>query len=255
MHLTRGDVILVPSGLGHSLVDIPGRPVRPLEELIGAPLGGAPMELVIDGSGPLTGLLCGGYLLDPGPRHPLTAMLPPIVHVGAGQARGTGLTAAVELLSAESDGADPGAPAVVASLIDLLFVYLLRSWLAGQSRAEGGWAAALYDPAVGGALALIHADPARPWTVAMLARAVGVPRATFTRRFTTLTGQPPMAYITSWRMIMAARILREGRAPLREVAPRVGYDSEFAFARTFKRIIGQAPGRYRAAAGTAAWAR
>lgn len=249
VHLTRGDVVLVPSGLGHCLTDSPGRPALPIEELIGGPLGGTePRELVIAGDGPLTGLLCGGYLLEPGPRHPLTTMLPPVVHIAAGQARGTGLPGAVDLLSAESERADPGAPAVVASLIDLLFVYVLRAWLAGQGQADSGWAAALYDPAVGGALALIHADPARPWTVDMLARAAGVPRATFTRRFTTLTGQPPMAYVTGWRMIIATRLLREDRrTPLREVARRVGYDSEFAFARAFKRITGNAPGRYRAA--------
>jgi AraC-like DNA-binding protein len=131
---------------------------------------------------------------------------------------------------------------VVTSLIDLLFVYLLRAWLAEQDHAVGGWAGALYDPAaVGGALAMVHADPARPWTVTNLARAVGVPRATFSRRFTTMTGQSPTAYVTMWRMTVAARLLHEGRAPLREVAPRVGYDSEFAFARTFKRVVGCAP--------------
>jgi AraC-like DNA-binding protein len=243
MHLARGDVVLIPSGLGHCLADIPGRPARPLEELIGVPLGVGAADLVIDGNGPLTGLL-----------HPLTAMLPPIVHIGAGQARGTGLTAAVDLLAAESQGTDPGASAVVAPLIDLLFVYLLRSWLAGQSWADVGWAAALYDPAVGGALALIHADPARPWTVATLARTMGVPRATFSRRFTKLTGQPPMTYVTTWRMTVAARLLREGQAPLREVAPRVGYESEFAFARTFKRVIGYPPGHYRATIQEAALA-
>jgi hypothetical protein len=111
MHLARGDVILVPSGFGHSLADIPGREARPLEELIGGPIGVGPVDLVIDGSGPVTGLLCGGYLLAPGPLHPLTAMLPPIVHIGAGQARGTGLTAAVDLLAAESQGTYPGASA------------------------------------------------------------------------------------------------------------------------------------------------
>jgi AraC-like DNA-binding protein/uncharacterized cupin superfamily protein len=249
VHLTRGDVVLIPSGLGHCLTDSPGRPVRLMEELVGGPLGEtAPQELAIEGDGPETGLLCGGYLLEPGLRHPLTAMLPPIVHIGPSQARDTGLAPAVDLLCAESQRADPGAPAVVTSLIDLLFVYMLRAWLAGQSRADGGWAAALYDPAVGGALALIHADPARPWTVPMLARAVGVPRATFTRRFTTLAGQPPMVYVTSWRMTVAARILREERGTLREVAARVGYDSEFAFARAFKRITGYAPGRYRVVA-------
>lgn len=248
VQLTRGDVALMPAGLGHSLVDTLGRPVRPMEELTGGPLGEvAPTEVVIDGDGPVTGFLCGGYVLGPGPRHPLTAMLPPILRIGAGDARGTGLAAAVDLLSAESERTDPGAPAVVTSLIDLLFVYMLRAWLAEQSRDGGGWVGALYDPAVGGALALVHADPAQPWSVAALARAVGVPRATFGRRFTTLTGQSPMAYVTAWRMTVAARLLMEGRAPLREVAQRVGYDSEFAFARAFKRVVGHAPGRYRTA--------
>jgi AraC-like DNA-binding protein/mannose-6-phosphate isomerase-like protein (cupin superfamily) len=247
VHLTRGDVALVPAGVGHSLVDTPGRPLRPMEDLAGGPLGEvAPTEVVIDGEGPLTGFICGGYLLGPGPRHPLTAMLPPIMHIGAGDARGTGLAAAVDLLSAESARTDPGAPAVVTSLIDLLFVYMLRAWLAEQSRDGGGWVGALYDPAVGGALALVHADPAQPWSVTALAKAVGVPRATFGRRFSTLTGQPPMAYVTAWRMTVAARLLGEGRAPLREVARQVGYDSEFAFARAFKRVVGHAPGRYRA---------
>jgi AraC-like DNA-binding protein len=251
VQLTRDDVVLVPAGLGHCLSDTPGRPAVSFEDLIGGSLGETePRELVIEGDGPLTGMLCGGYVLESGLRHPLTTMLPPIVHIGAGQARGTGMFSAVDLLSDESQRSDPGAPAVVASLIDLLFVYLLRAWLAGQGRGDGGWAAALYDPVVGGALLLVHADPARPWTVVMLARAVGVPRATFTRRFTMLTGQSPMAYVTSWRMTVAARILREEHRTLREVAARVGYDSEFAFARAFKRATGYAPGRYRAVAET-----
>jgi transcriptional regulator GlxA family with amidase domain len=125
-------------------------------------------------------------------------------------------------------------------------VYLLRAWLTEQRNAGEGWARALYDPTVGGALALIHRDPARPWSVASLAHAVGVPRATFSRRFTALTGRSPIAYVTDWRMSVAARLLRQQRIPLREVARQVGYDSEFAFARAFKRAIGQPPGRYRA---------
>jgi AraC-like DNA-binding protein len=246
IQLTRGDVVLVPSGASHSIADHPDRPTRPLMDLTGVPLGEAPpRELVLDGDGPATGLLCGGYLLAPSPRHPLTAILPPILHVDAGQARGTGLAGAVDLLSAEVDRADPGAPAVVASLLDLLFVYVLRTWLAEQRQDCGGWVQALYDPTVGGALVLIHAEPGRPWSVASLARAVGVPRATFSRRFTALTGQAPMAYVTAWRMTTAARLLREQRVPLREVARRVGYDSEFAFARAFKRTVGHPPGRYR----------
>lgn len=241
--LTRGDAVLVPAGTGHAIVDTPGRPVRSLAALIGGPLGqvATPTELTIDGDGPVTRLLCGGFLLDS--RHPLIAVLPTAVHLTAEQARSTGLAATVELLATEVDRADPGAHAVIGSLIDLLFVYLLRAWF--TTHADDGWARALYDPTVGGALALIHQDPARPWTVASLADAVTTPRATFSRRFTALTGQPPMAYVTSWRMTVAASLLRQDRIPLREVARRVGYESEFAFARAFKRAIGQAPGRYR----------
>jgi AraC-like DNA-binding protein len=247
VHLTRGDVVLVPGGQRHALMDLPGRPVQHLEDLLGGPLGEvAPREFTLAGDGPATSLLCGGYRLDPGPRHPMTAVLPEVVHVDAARARGTGLAAAVDLLSAEVDRADPGAAAVIGPLIDLLFVYVLRAWLAERRETAGGWVRALYDPVVGRAINLVHREPGRAWTVASLARAVGVPRATFSRRFVALTGQPPMAYVTAWRMTVAARLLREQAGPLREIARRVGYDSEFAFARAFKRAVGHPPGRYRA---------
>jgi AraC-like DNA-binding protein len=249
VQLVQGDVVLLPSGVAHVCADQPGRAARPLKELIGRPLeDGMPRRLVIDGDGPVARLLIGAFLLSPGPPHPLTAVLPPVLHIGAGQARDRGLAAAVELLSCEVQRADPGAPAVIASLLDLLFVYILRAWLAEQHQAGGGWVRALYDPVVGGALALIHDDPAHPWSVDLLARSVGAPRATFTRRFRTLTGQAPMTYVAAWRMSVAARMLREQRGSLREVARRVGYDSEFAFARAFKRATGHAPGRYRTGA-------
>ena len=252
IRLTCGDVVLVPSGCAHAMVDSPGTPTRPLAELIGGPLlTTTANEVVLDGPGPATGLLCGGYLLDRGPGHPLTATLPDVLHLDARRVRGTGLAAAVDLLSDEVDRTDPGAPAVIAGLVDLLFVYVLRARLAEQDadpNADGNaWMRAFYDPVVGGALAQIHRDPGHQWTVAGLARAVGAPRATFSRRFTTLTGQAPMTYVTAWRMSVASRLLREERHPLREIAHRVGYDSEFAFARAFKRAVGHAPGRYRSA--------
>jgi AraC-like DNA-binding protein len=249
VHLAQNDVVLVPFGVRHALIDTPGRSPRPAEELLGAPLGhGTPRELVIDGPGPLTGMLCGGFLPAAGPRHPLTALLPPVVHIPAGDAGGPGMAATIELLAVETDRAYPSGRAVVESLLKLLHAYILRAWFARQGPIEGGWPQALHDPSVGGALALIHSDPARPWTVASLARSVDVPRATFGRRFTALTGQAPMTYVTMWRMTVAARLLREQRTPLRDIAQQIGYHSEYAFARTFKRIHGQAPGRYRTAA-------
>lgn len=249
IQLTGGDVVLLPSGAAFAMVDAPGSPSRLLTEILGGPLGEVPVrELILDGSGPETSLLCGGYLLD-GLVHPLTATLPPVVHITAAQARGTGLAAAVDLLSDEVDRADPGVGAVITPLVELLFVYVLRAWLAERSTAADGWVGALYDPVVGSALALMHREPGRSWGVDSLARAVGAHRTAFTRRFVKLTGLAPMTYLTSWRMSVASRLLREERHPLREIARRVGYDSEFAFARAFKRTVGQAPGRYRAAIG------
>jgi AraC-like DNA-binding protein len=245
VQLTRGDVVLIPSGAAHTLADALDRPARPMAEIAGRSLEDGPPEcVVIEGDGPSTVWLCGGYRLAPDLQHPLTRLLPPLVVVTAAQSRGTGLGAAVDLLAAEIEGTDPGAPAVMASLVDLLFVYLLRTWLA-EHHQETGWGRALFDPAVGAALALVHDDPARAWTLDALAGAVGVPRATFSRRFSALTGQSPMAYVTAWRMALAARMLRDEQVTLRQVALRVGYESEFAFARAFKRTTGQAPGHYR----------
>jgi AraC-like DNA-binding protein len=137
----------------------------------------------------------------------------------------------------------------VPALLDTLLLYILRTWFDRQpaSGAATGWAAALNDRATTAALRAMHRDPARPWTVATLAAEAGLSRAPFARRFTALVGQPPLNYLTWWRMTLAARLLRESDAPLNAVAGRVGYGSEFAFANAFKRRYGTAPGRYRRA--------
>jgi AraC-like DNA-binding protein len=252
VQLTRGDVVLIPSGAAHELADTPRGPTRPMPEIAGRTLddfddGSPPSDVVIEGDGPATTFICGGYRLAAGIRHPLTSVLPDVVVITAAQARGTGLGAAVDLIATEVDGTDPGAPAVMASLVDLLFVYLLRTWFA-QHHDGTGWGRALFDPIVGTALSLIHADPSRAWTLDTLAREAATARATLTRRFVALTGQSPMAYLTAWRMSLAARSLRDGDAAVRQVAQEVGYQSEFAFARAFKRATGTAPGQYRKAA-------
>jgi AraC-like DNA-binding protein len=108
---------------------------------------------------------------------------------------------------------------------------------------------ALADPAVGAVLARMHEDPARPWTVATLAAEAGLSRAAFARRFSVLLGEPPIAYLTRWRMTRAQTMLRAGNAPLSAVAREVGYESPFAFAKAFKRFTGQSPGRYRTGTG------
>lgn len=132
------------------------------------------------------------------------------------------------------------------ALLDMLLLYVMRAWFEEPpTPATSGWAAALADPAVSAALQALHRDPAHPWTVQSLATRANLPRATFSRRFTALTGQPPLTYLTWWRLTTAADLLRRSDAPLRDVATRIGYSSEFSFGNAFKRQCGTAPGRYR----------
>lgn len=182
----------------------------------------------------------GAYQLEPRRPHSLLATLPGVVHLP--NRRRHGLHAAVDLLGAEVEEQEPGAEAIVTSLVDALLVYILRAW---QEDHPTGWSRALADPAIGPSLHRIHQDPARSWTVEQLGAEAGLSRATFTRRFTALVGEPPLTYLTRWRLTTAARILRQQEMPLSAVARRIGYTSEFAFAKAFKREYGFAPGNYR----------
>ncbi|WP_019927800.1 AraC family transcriptional regulator [Nocardia sp. BMG111209] len=232
--LRAGDVVLMPSGAEHTLAD-PGD-AEPLDLVVDRRVD----RVSIGGDGAETIVVSGAYRIEPGTRHPLLAGLPEVVHLsGPRQDR---LAAAVALLGAEIQAHDPGGDAVVAALVDALLIYILRAWHDGNST---GWTAAMADKAIGHILHRMHAHPAEPWTVDRLAGEIGVARATFTRRFTRLVGEPPLTYLTRWRMITAARLLRRDRTPLVVVARQVGYSSQFAFAKAFKREFGIAPGAYR----------
>ncbi|MER6508841.1 AraC family transcriptional regulator [Nonomuraea sp. NPDC001636] len=241
-----GDVLFFPHGHGYGLADSPD---RPLPEPDCDPF--APAELFasasMEGAGPVTVTLCGGYRLDAGRAHPLLGGLPELIHLPTGLGRNTDLRAAVELLGKEIDDPRPGADLVVRALLDMLLLYILRAWFdASADHCEAGnWAAALADPAVGAALDGIHRDPAHPWTVESLGRRARLSRAAFSRRFTQFVGRPPLTYLTWWRLSTAARMLRDSDAALSTVAAAVGYGSEFAFANAFKRQYGMPPGKYR----------
>jgi AraC-like DNA-binding protein len=156
------------------------------------------------------------------------------------------LRAAIDLLGAELEQPSHGTDVIVPALLDTLLLYILRAWYGEQAhRGPSGWAAALADQSISVALRDTHDDPAHPWTVEQLARRAGLSRAAFARRFAQLVGRSPLAYLTWWRMTMAARALRDTDAPLAAVATRAGYTSEFAFAKAFKREFGIAPGGYR----------
>jgi AraC-like DNA-binding protein len=195
-------------------------------------------------------MLCGAYLLDRSRAHPLLGDLPEVIHLPARVGHHPGLRAAVDLLGGELEQPRPGGDAMLPALLDVLLLHILRAWFDEQSAhgAATGWAAALRDPAVAAGLRAIHRDPGRPWTVEELAFQAGLSRAAFARRFAALVGQPPQAYLTWWRMTLAARLLRDSDAPLATVARKVGYTSEFAFAHAFKREYGLAPGGFRRSA-------
>jgi AraC-like DNA-binding protein len=230
-----GDVLFMPRGAAHVIADSPHSAITEVA---------TPGELrEIPGPGSRTTLLCGAYEVSRSRRHPLLDQLPDFLHLPADPDRSPALRAAVDLLVGELTEPRPGTDAAVPALLDTLLLFVLRSW---YERAEtSGWAGAFADPAVSAALRAIHADPARAWTVPELSAVAGVSRATLTRRFAATVGEAPLSYLTRWRMLTAARLLRDTELPIAAIAHRVGYGSEFAFAKAFKREYALAPGRYR----------
>jgi AraC-like DNA-binding protein len=215
--LGPGDVVFLPRELGHGLAASAG-----------------------------TVMLCGAYRLDQARLHPLLTELPDVMLIPVAGDRHPSLHGAIELLDRELAAEGPGADTATTALLDVLLLYMLRAWYDSRPAHETtGWAAALRDPEIMAALRAIHRNPAHPWTVQSLAALAGLSRTAFAQRFAATVGAPPLAYLTWWRMTMAARLLRESDLPLRSVAERTGYASEFAFAKAFKRELGTAPGRYR----------
>jgi AraC-like DNA-binding protein len=242
--LSAGDVVVFPHGTAHTLGDEPGTPGFEFGELVA---GLAPGERVSlpSGDGAITTLLCGSYSFAADGTNPLLRGLPQLLHVPADDTRGGALEAAVRLLAAEADGLDSGSALVVDRLVDLLFVYALRTWLSRHGDATArSWFGALQDPVVGPAMRAVHDNPAHAWTVEALAQRSGLSRAPFARRFRQAIGEPPLAYVTRWRMTIAADLLEHGGL-IAQVAHQVGYDNEFAFAKAFKRVRGIAPGQHR----------
>ncbi|MFE4259874.1 AraC family transcriptional regulator [Streptomyces sp. NPDC056883] len=248
--LNAGDVLFLPHGHGYTLLGEPSaEPAEPRWDP-----DREPALLVRDtvgdehGGGPVTVTLCGGYRIEADHTHPLLRELPEVLHLPAGR---PGAAEAVALLAREAAEPGLGTDTLLPALLDVLLLYVLRAHVGeagGASAGAGrtGWAAALADPPVAAALAAVHAEPDRPWTVASLGARAGLSRAAFARRFHERVGQPPLAYLTWWRMTTAARLLRTTDTPLSVLAARSGYTSEYAFAHAFKRAYGIPPGRFRA---------
>ncbi|GAA4721731.1 AraC family transcriptional regulator [Phytohabitans rumicis] len=239
-----GDVVFTPHGDAHAIVDQPGSPTMEYQPQRGdeSPI----RQMTIPGPGATTEMLCASYSFDRVRPHPLLHGLPPVVHLPTRVGQHPALRAAVDLLGNELREPRAGTEAVLPALIDMLLLYVLRAWLEEQSgHGATGWATALHDPAISVALHRVHRHPERPWTVEDLAKEAGLSRAAFAKRFAAVVGQPPLTYLTWWRMTTAARLLRQSDVALSTIAERCGYGSEFAFAKAFKREFGTAPGRYR----------
>jgi AraC-like DNA-binding protein len=239
--LHAGDVLFVSHGQEIALADHPASAlVDVAREMDDA---WTPLDRTATSA---TVLICGAYQLDRASPHPLLAELPGVVHLPKRVGRNAPLSSIVDLLGDELDGRRAGADAIVSGLLDTMLLYILRAWYEEQAaEATSGWAAALADPAVSAALLRIHRAPRHPWTVEELGTQVGLSRAAFARRFSTLVGQPPLAYLTWWRMTSAGALLRGSDASLHAIAERAGYASESAFNRAFKRQYGSTPGDYR----------
>ncbi|MER6770527.1 AraC family transcriptional regulator [Streptomyces bacillaris] len=188
-----------------------------------------------------TAVLVGTYLMDGEISRRLLDALPPLLRLPADDRTGPLL----RLLDTEIARDEPGQHVVLDRLLDLLLIAVLRGWFARPGAEAPAWYRAMGDPVVGVALRLLQDDPAHPWTVALLAARAGVSRAGLARRFTELVGEPPMAYLTGWRLALAADLLRESDATVEAVGRKVGYSAPFAFSTAFKRVRGVSPQEYR----------
>lgn len=251
VRLSAGDIALVPrtrDRTGHALAHAPGARTVPLADALASmAVPGRPRRFAQAGEGPATEVMCGAYAFDGDLCDTLVSALPPAAVVRAGEG-GSGLRTTLNLLADELTTDGPGHQTVLDRLLDLILVHALRAHLADPTAARPGWHRALDDPPVAAALARLHEDPARSWTVASLAAEAGLSRAAFARRFAAAVGEPPLAYLTHWRMRLAEELLRQEGVTLAGVARAVGYGSEFAFSAAFKRERGLAPAAWRRAA-------
>ncbi|WP_352724475.1 AraC family transcriptional regulator [Mesorhizobium sp. M0500] len=242
IRLGEGDVILVASGIGHALCNPADAPTASISAVLSANRSGAEPK---SESGATT-LLCARYSLDGVGPYPMVSLLPPLIHLTRNQIdTSEPLRLALELLQVEAKADLGGHDIVAPRLLDSTLIFLLRAWIEHQPLGTGGWFGALRDKGIAQALRLIHERPGNPWTIASLASGAAQSRATFARRFAQLVGQPPLSYVTRWRMNLAAKALRETNQNIGEIGHAVGYESVPSFSQAFKRLTGRSPGLYR----------
>jgi AraC-like DNA-binding protein len=244
--LVPGMLALVPRGGGHRLTSAPGGPVIDLIDAERELVSARYEVLRHGGGGAPTSMLCGLVRVDHPAAGDLLRSLPAVILAAVDQSpQHEWLHSTLRLVAAEARAFRAGSDAVITRLADLLVVHAIRSWIVAHPAAPTGWIAALRDRHIGQALSLIHRHPGRRWTVARLAEAVGMSRSAFAARFTALVGTPALRYVTDWRMRAAHAWLSSEGATVADLAARLGYSTEAAFSRAFKRARGLSPGAVR----------
>jgi AraC-like DNA-binding protein len=253
LQLQAGDVLLIPHGDPYVMANAANAcsaagAVEPTLAFFRRMAAGELPIVVADGGGgpQTTRVICGFLGCDVRPFNPMLAALPRMVRVRPpADAANYRLRSLVDYALAEVRQPRPGSRGTLVRLSELLFVEVLRRWLTALPESESGWLAGLRDPIVGRALLLLHRKPAQPWSLQALAGEVGISRSRLAECFTRCVGQPPMQYLASWRLQLAARLLVDGSAQVAAVAREIGYESEAAFSRAFKRLVGVSPAQWR----------
>jgi len=244
--LRPGDLALVPHGDGHWLLSEPAARCAPLFDLPRTLVSDRYERLVHGGGGKPATVICGVVRFDHPAAAQLLALLPRRIVVDAWSSpEAEWIQSTLRFITAEARELRAGGETVITRLADILVIQAIRSWLADPAAAQTGWLRALRDKQIGRAVSLIHREPGGGWTLESLARAVGMSRSAFAARFTTLVGEPAMQYLTRWKMHTAVTWLKDNDAPLGELARSLGYESEAAFNRAFRRIVGTTPGEAR----------
>jgi AraC-like DNA-binding protein len=243
--LSAGDVIIFPRGDAHRMTSEPG--LTPASGArLDVVLSRRPRQLAYGGGGPTTRIVCGYLACDDRLARMLLAGLPSLVRVNVrGSNAGAWLEASVRYALAEARSPRPGGAGVLAKLAEVLFIEVLRLYMNEQRGSRTGWLAGLGDPIVGPALNALHKRPAHAWTLEELASAATSSRSVLAERFHQLVGSTPMQYLTQWRMLLAANLLRRSNSPLARIAEDVGYQTDTAFSRAFRREFGAPPATWR----------
>jgi AraC-like DNA-binding protein len=244
--LQAGDIVIFPHGDAHFLENGPATKAVEMEQELARIFAQGLKRSSLGGGGEITKFVCGFMACDPRLSQIFLSGLPPVFKVSIrNDASGRWLENSIRFSVDEADASRAGGEAVLAKLSEVLFVETLRAYIADLPSEQTGWLAGARDSEVGKTLALMHRNPAHPWTIASLAKESGVSRSVLAERFRHYLNEPPMAYLTRWRLQLGEQMLSSTSYSVAQIASEVGYESEAAFNRAFKREFAVPPARFR----------